>query len=178
MLTNNDNHVPTRGHDRLSTTKIQSSLDGIDEGEGQIVDHGTRRVTKTIFVIDDDKNITSTVKSSLESENNSPSNRIFFQVDTHNFPLIALSEFKPHFYDLLLIDVEMPKMNGFDLSSKIVELDANPKICFMSAAEVNDEALTEIYPSVGFGCFIKKPFSLEYLINRVRTELDLASEIG
>jgi hypothetical protein len=63
-------------------------------------------------------------------------------------------------------------MNGFELSTKILELDANPKICFMSAADVNYEALREIYPSISFGCFIKKPVSLDYLIKRVLAELE------
>jgi len=76
----------------------------------------------------------------------------------------VLPEFKPNFYDLLLIDIEMPKMNGFDLATKIMEIDANPNICFMSAAEVSREALREIYPSVSFGCFIRKPVSLKCLI--------------
>jgi DNA-binding response OmpR family regulator len=63
-------------------------------------------------------------------------------------------------------------MNGFEFSTKILEIDADPKICFMSAAEVNYEALREIYPFVNFGCFIKKPISLERLVSRVRDELD------
>jgi DNA-binding response OmpR family regulator len=85
---------------------------------------------------------------------------------------LALSEFKPNFYDLLLIDVEMPNMNGFEFSTRILEIDADPKICFMSAAEINFEALREIYPFINFGCFIKKPISLERLIRRVRDELE------
>jgi hypothetical protein len=54
----------------------------------------------------------------------------------------------------------------------MLEVDADPKICFMSTAEVNYEALREIYPSVSFGCFIKKPISFEQLVRRVRTELE------
>ncbi len=171
-----DNFISSREYDRAIAMRIQSNLyysnEDINKGDRQIEDKSTVKKTKTILVIDDDKDITLTVRSSFESENDRSTNGIFFQVHTHNFPLLALSEFKPNFYDLLLIDVEMPKMNGFDLSTKILELDANPRICFMSAADVNYEALREIYPSIRFGCFIKKPVSLDYLIKRVRAELE------
>jgi CheY-like chemotaxis protein len=66
----------------------------------------------------------------------------------------------------------MPSMNGFELCEKILELDVNIRICFMTALEVNAEALREIYPKVSFGCFIEKPVSIEYLINRLSAELD------
>ena len=65
----------------------------------------------------------------------------------------------------------MPQMNGIELSQKIVEIDANIKVCFMSAAEVNIEALREVYPNVSFGCFIKKPITIEYLVKRLLAEL-------
>jgi len=66
----------------------------------------------------------------------------------------------------------MPHMNGYQLSEKILELDANIRVCFMSALEVNIQALREVYPNVSFGCFIEKPVSIEYLIKRLSTELD------
>jgi response regulator of citrate/malate metabolism len=56
----------------------------------------------------------------------------------------------------MLIDVYMPDMNGFELSQKILELDANIRVCFMSAAELNAQALREVYPKLGFGCFINQ----------------------
>ena len=83
-----------------------------------------------------------------------------------------MKEFKPHFYDLLLTDIYMPNMNGFQLCEKILELDVNIRVCFMSAAEINIHALREVYRNVGFGCFIAKPVSIEYLINRLAAELD------
>jgi CheY-like chemotaxis protein len=175
-ITNYDNFISSREYDRAIAMRIQSNLyyinEDINKGDRQIEDKSTVKKTKTILVIDDDKDITLTVRSSFELENDRSTNGIFFQVHTHNFPLLALSEFKPNFYDLLLIDVEMPKMNGFELSTKVLELDPNPKVCFMSAADVNYEALREIYPSISFGCFIKKPVSLDYLIKKVRAELE------
>ena len=66
----------------------------------------------------------------------------------------------------------MPGMDGFELSQKILELDANIRVCFMSAAELNIQALREVYPKLGFGCFIKKPVEIEYLVERLCAELD------
>ena len=55
---------------------------------------------------------------------------------------------------------------------QILDIDPNPKICFMSSAEVNHEALIEIYPAINIGCFIKKPVSVEHLVRRVKAELE------
>ena len=86
--------------------------------------------------------------------------------------MIALSEFKPNFYDLLLVDINMPHMNGFELSEKILAIDINVKVCFMSSVEINREALREIYPSLSLGCFIRKPVTIDYLVERIVSELD------
>jgi CheY-like chemotaxis protein len=83
-----------------------------------------------------------------------------------------LEEFKPNFYDLLLTDIYMPNMNGFQLCDKILGLDVNIRVCFMSALEVNVEALRKVYPKVSFGCFIEKPITIEYLVKRLSAELD------
>jgi FixJ family two-component response regulator len=63
-------------------------------------------------------------------------------------------------------------MSGFDLSQKILELDANIRVCFMSAAEINIQALREVYPKLGFGFFIKKPVQMKYLVERLCADLD------
>ena len=86
--------------------------------------------------------------------------------------LLALSEFKLDFYDLMLVDINMPKMNGFDFCVKILELDANPRVCFISSGLINQEALREQYPSLSIGCFIRKPVTMENLVKRVKAELD------
>ena len=83
-----------------------------------------------------------------------------------------MSEFKPNFYDLLLSDINMPHMNGFELCEKILTIDINLKVCFMSSAEINYEALREIYPSLSLGCFIRKPVTMDYLVKRIMSELD------
>jgi CheY-like chemotaxis protein len=127
---------------------------------------------KRILIIDDDTDIIFTFKKGLEAENSNKNNKTFFKVYTYNDPLEALSQFKPNFYDLLLVDINMPKMNGFEFSTKILELDINVRICFMSSGLINQEALREQYPSLSFGCFIKKPVTIEYLVRRVKAELE------
>jgi DNA-binding response OmpR family regulator len=113
-----------------------------------------------------------------DDDNNSNDNyddnniRTRFEVYTYNNPAVALSNFKPNFYDLMLTDIYMPDMNGFELCQKVLELDANVKVCFISAAEVNIQALREVYPKVSFGCFMKKPVKIEYLVKRLLAELD------
>jgi CheY-like chemotaxis protein len=127
---------------------------------------------KRIMIVDDDPDITLTFKKGLEEENETSGNKIAFQVFTYNSPLLALTEFKINFYDLLLIDVNMPKMNGFELSETILELDLNVRICYISAAELNIEALREQYKSLSLGCFITKPITVEDLVGRVKAELE------
>jgi DNA-binding response OmpR family regulator len=128
--------------------------------------------TKRILIVDDDPDITFTFKKAFEEANRISGNKISFHVSTYNDPLVALSEFKPHFYDLMLIDINMPKMNGFELSTKILELDVNVRVCFMSSGLINQEALREQYPSLSIGCFIKKPVTIENLVRRVKAELE------
>jgi response regulator RpfG family c-di-GMP phosphodiesterase len=72
----------------------------------------------------------------------------------------------------MLTDIYMPHMNGFELCQKILELDTMLEYVFMSAAEINIEALREVYPKISFGCFIKKPVEIEYLVKRLSAELD------
>jgi len=85
---------------------------------------------------------------------------------------MALLEFKASFYDLLLVDINMPHMNGFELCEKILGIDINVKVCFMSSVEINREALREIYPALSLGCFIRKPVTIDYLVERIMSELD------
>jgi DNA-binding response OmpR family regulator len=127
--------------------------------------------TKRILIVDDDPDITLTFKKGFEAENEK-NNKMFFKAYTHNNPLSALSEFKPDFYDLILVDINMPKMDGIELSNKILELDANVKICLVTAGESNIEVLRELYPTRSMGCFITKPITIENLVRRVKAELE------
>jgi DNA-binding response OmpR family regulator len=129
------------------------------------------RFWKRILIIDDDADISTTFKLGIEDANGDTNNNRRIEVHTYNDPTAALSEFQPNFFDLLLVDINMPHMNGFQICEKILELDIDVRVCFMSAGEINREALREIYP-VSLGCFIKKPVTMDYLIERIKAELD------
>ena len=130
-----------------------------------------QRFWKRILIVDDEADVTITFKAVIESNNNNDINERI-EVYTSNNPVVALSEFKPNFYDLVLVDINMPYMNGFELSEKILAIDINVKVCFMSNGEINREALREIYPAISIGCFIRKPVTIDYLVNRIMLELD------
>ena len=128
---------------------------------------------KRILLVDDDPDITLTFKAGLDGYNYGDGDKKKrFEVYTYNDPLLVVKEFKPQFYDLLLTDIYMPNMDGFHLCEKILDLDVNIRVCFMSALAVNIQALRQVYRNVGFGCFIEKPVSIKYLIERLATELD------
>jgi CheY-like chemotaxis protein len=130
------------------------------------------RFWKRILIVDDDADITMTFKEVIEDSNNKNSVSKKIEVHISNNPVVALSEFKPNYYDLLLVDINMPYMNGFELCEKILAIDINVRICFMSSGEINREALREIYPTRQEGCFIRKPVTIDYLLKRIRSELD------
>jgi CheY-like chemotaxis protein len=131
-----------------------------------------QRFWKKILIVDDNGDDTITFKAGIEEANNYKDVNKRIEVYTSNNPVVTLSEFKPNFYDLLLIDIYMPHMNGFELCEKILAIDINVKVCFMSSAEINREALRQIYPAISLRCFIRKPVTIDYLVERIMSELD------
>jgi DNA-binding response OmpR family regulator len=117
-----------------------------------------------ILIVDDDPDITLSFSIGLEDGG--------FEVHTYNDPQDALANFKSNFYDLLLVDINMPRMNGFELCTKISEVDLNVKICFITAGDINIDGLREVYPALSTGCFIKKPVTISDLVKRLKAELE------
>jgi DNA-binding response OmpR family regulator len=64
----------------------------------------------------------------------------------------------------------MPKMNGFQLCTKISEVDLNVKICFITAGDINIDGLREVYPALSTGCLIKKPVTISDLVKRLKAD--------
>jgi CheY-like chemotaxis protein len=123
-----------------------------------------RNEKKRILIVDDDPDITKTFGLVLEDSG-------VYDVDTYNDPLTALQNFKPNFYDLALLDIRMPNMNGFELSDKIEKIDNKVKVCFISAFDIEDKALRKQFPSLQVKCFLPKPIAINVLITTLETEL-------
>lgn len=118
-----------------------------------------------ILVVDDEPDITTTFKIGLE-------NNHFAVVDAYNDPTLALSNFKPDFYDIVLLDLKMPGLNGFELYQEIKKKDEKVKECFITAFEVYYEQLRKDFPKLNVGCFIKKPVEIDSLVKRIKEELE------
>lgn len=115
-----------------------------------------------ILLVDDEPDLTWTLRLGLENNG--------FEVDTFNDPEEALTNFRAGRYDLLLIDVRMPTMNGFQLYEEMKKIDNNTRICFITAFEVYYQALRETFPDLEIDCFIKKPIEIDNLLKRIRSE--------
>jgi DNA-binding response OmpR family regulator len=120
-----------------------------------------------IMFVDDEKDILSTVKRGLESNN-------AFTVETFSSGESALQAFESHpetYYDLVITDIRMPKMNGFELYRRIKEKNQSMKIAFITAFEINKEEFNKVMPSVNVIDFISKPLSISSLITKLKSML-------
>lgn len=124
---------------------------------------------KRIFLVDDDYDHTITFKVGLELAG--------FEVDTYNDSAIALSKFKPDYYHLLLIDIKMPKIDGFELYEKIRKIDNKVKIWFITAYEtylkVLEKASSKSGEQMSLGRLVEKPIEIDKLVEQIKLELDL-----
>ena len=125
-------------------------------------------MTKRILLVDDEADIIFTMKDILEEEG--------FKVDTFNDPTIALESYRSNFYDLVILDIKMPKMDGFELYTKIREKDRQVKICFLTASEMYYEKFRKtrlvLTKTIGEDYFIQKPINTEDLIRRLTSVMD------
>jgi DNA-binding response OmpR family regulator len=126
---------------------------------------------KRILIVDDEPDIASLFKVGLEYEGG-------FEVDVYNDPTVALSNYKPGLYDLLLLDIKMPKMSGLELYQNIREKDKGKenggvKVCFITAFEEYYKEFEHLFPNLEIDCFIRKPISIDKLVEVVKTKLDL-----
>jgi DNA-binding NtrC family response regulator len=120
------------------------------------------------MVVDDERDILSIVKRGLESKNR-------FQVDIFidaESALASLKENSNDYYDLVLTDIRMPKINGFELYRRIKESNPSMKIVFITAFEINKEEFSKVIPSLDVIDFISKPVSMSTLISKLNSILN------
>ena len=111
------------------------------------------------MLVDDERDINTVVKKGLQ--------RVGFKVRAFDNPLDALSKFEDGSYDVALLDIRMPSMNGFELYKKLRERDSKIKVCFITAFEMYEEEFKKLFPSYEARCFIKKPIKLTDLIAEI-----------
>jgi two-component system response regulator ChvI len=143
----------------LAQVRQQEEQEGEELGQTQV---STKNTTRRIMIVEDDSDVNFSIKLVLETEG-------IFRADSYTDPLDVLEDYKPGLYDLLLIDIAMPKMNGFELYDNIRKLDNKVKICFITASEMYyEEVRKQIFPESDVNCFIRKPVANEDLVQQVK----------
>jgi DNA-binding response OmpR family regulator len=115
---------------------------------------------KRILVVDDQPDLTRVCSLALEYHG--------FKVETFNDSEEVLSNFKPDYYDLVILDIKMPKMDGFELYHEIKKKDNNANVCFLTASELyHEEFRKRKYWALDINLFIRKPIENEELVKEI-----------
>jgi DNA-binding response OmpR family regulator len=113
-----------------------------------------------ILIVDDEPDLTQVSKLALEFHG--------FKVDSFNDPQEALSKYAPGLYDLIILDVKMPKMSGFELYHEIKKKDNNANVCFLTASELYYEEFRKgKYYALDKNLFIRKPIENVELVKEI-----------
>ena len=123
---------------------------------------------KSILVVDDESDITLVLTLGLE--------QVGFSVDAYTDPRKALQEYEPGKYDLLLIDIRMPNMDGFQMYKEVKKRDARVRVCFITAFEIYFDEFKRVFPKIHVSCFIHKPVTIGQLVKAIRQELEREEE--
>ena len=119
-----------------------------------------------LMVVDDERDILRIIKRDLEANNNP------FNVDVFHSSELALQAFDSHpkdYYDLILTDIRMPRINGFELYRRIKEKNPSMKIAFITAFEINKDEFNKVLPSIDVKDFIIKPITMSDLIVKLKS---------
>ena len=123
-------------------------------------------LTKDILFVDDEKDVTLTIKTILEETG-------LFNVETFNDPDLALKRFKPNFYVLVLIDIMMPKMGGFELYEQLKKIDPKVIVCFLTASDMYHQSVREVERcALNEELFLQKPISNGDLVREIDDKIN------
>jgi DNA-binding response OmpR family regulator len=114
---------------------------------------------KRVLIVDDEPDVNLALRIVLEDNS--------FIVDSFNDPLRALENFKANLYDLIILDIKMPKKDGFEVYKEILKIDNRVKVCFLTAGDINYRSLKETFPTLGENQFIRKPIENMELIKQI-----------
>jgi DNA-binding response OmpR family regulator len=125
-------------------------------------------MNKRVLIIDDEPDIILTLRMALEQNG--------FRTDSYSDSILAYKNFRAGLYDLVLLDIKMPNVDGFQLYQKIKRTDSKVKICFLTASEFYDEEIRKEQGFDGFNeeLFLRKPVEIACLIDTIRPLMDLA----
>jgi DNA-binding response OmpR family regulator len=121
---------------------------------------------RRILVVDDQLDITITLKIGLEEGGG-------FDVDAFTDPELALSSFKPGIYHLVILDIVMPKMDGFELYERLKKVDPGINVCFLTASEMYHEGMRGVeHCALDKDLFLQKPISTDDLIRELNNKIN------
>ena len=124
-------------------------------------------MNKRVLIIDDEPDIILTLRMALEQNG--------FRTDSYSDSILAYKNFRAGVYDLVLLDIKMTNVDGFQLYQKIKRADSRVKICFLTASEFYDEEIRKEQGFDGFNkeLFLRKPVEIACLIDTIRPLMDL-----
>jgi two-component system, OmpR family, response regulator ChvI len=113
-------------------------------------------------LVDDDKDIDITLKKVLEEKG--------YEIHAFSNPKKALGSFEKDMYNLIILDIKMPKMNGFEFYEKLRNIDSKVKVCFLTAGEINSDKDNEIFRK---NLCLRKPIENEALLMVIKNLVGL-----
>jgi DNA-binding response OmpR family regulator len=120
---------------------------------------------KKIMVVDDEDDLIFLLQILLEQKG--------YKVNAFTDPLLALQSFKAGIYDLAILDIKLPSLNGFDLYERIKRIDDFVKVCFFTASD--EDLKTQKYSRLRKKVIIiRKPISNEELLKKVDEAINTA----
>src|ERR671910_1004690 len=165
-------YIACKDYDRTIMRKLHSIenlnliTQAIQHDQSEHIEKNSLK-TKRIMLVEDEDDIVLLFKMILESDAG-------LKVDSFTDPFAALNNFRSGRYDLIMIDIALPKMNGIELYYKIRKLDNKVKICFLMAGEMYyEEIRKQVFPELEANCFIRKPVANEDLIRSVKNILEI-----
>ena len=167
-------YIAWRNYDRTIMKNKLNSFRNFDlqtqSIQGNQLEHNnnTSAKDKRVMLVEDEDDTAMLFRMILESDAS-------LKVDSFTNPFLALDNFRSGLYDLIMIDIAMPKMNGFELYYKIRKLDDKVKVCFLTAGEMYYEDIRkEVFSEFNAHYFIRKPIANQDLIQYVK---DILTEV-